>query len=108
MNIFNRLFAWHKVVKPDFYQHTLHPPFTNGAMEFGFIKRFVDPFFIHTGTGYIPAQAWMIEQPPQVYASLAVPNVYVGAVTAGAPIWQSPLLNQDLSVADDYSNPASE
>jgi hypothetical protein len=103
MNIFRTLFAGHKIVQTDFYMHTVHPPFTNGAMEYGFIKRFVDPLSLHTGTGYIPSIAWMVEQPPQVYASLAVPPTWIGGVPAGAPQWQSGLLNQDYSPASDYA-----
>lgn len=104
MNIFNKLFAWHKVVQPDFYAHTVHEPFTNGAMEYGFVKKFVDPLFMLTGTGYIPRQVWMVEQPPQVYANLSVPPTWIGGVPAGSPLWQSELLNADYTPATgDYT-----
>ena len=73
-----KLFAWHKVVQPDFYTHTVHEPFTNGAMEYGFVRKFADPLLLLTGTGYIPRQYWMVEQTPQVYANLAIPPVGVG------------------------------
>lgn len=90
-----KLFAWHKVVKPDFYAHTVHEPFTNGAMEYGFVRRFADPLLLLTGTGYIPAQIWSAEQTPQVYANLAVPHVWVGGVPGGSPQWQTELYNND-------------
>lgn len=99
-----KLFAWHKVVNPDFYTHTVHEPFTNGAMEYGFVRKFADPLLMLTATGYIPAHAWTVEQPPQVYASLAVPPSWVGGVTAGSPQWQTELFNADLTQATgDYT-----
>lgn len=92
---------WHRVVSPDFYTHTVHQPFTNGAQEYGFVRKFLDPLFMLTGTGYIPRQVWMCEQSPQVYASLAVPPSWIGGVPAGSPQWQTQLFNSDFSVVDE-------
>ena len=109
-----KLFAGHKVVRPDFYAHTVHEPFTNGAMEFGFVRRFADPLLLLTGTGYIPSQIWMVEQPPQVYANLAVPPVWVGGVPAGSPEWWRQLYNNDAAngtathAANDYTSTYDE
>jgi len=96
-----KLFAGHKVVRPDFYAHTVHQPFTNGAMEYGFVPKFANPLLLLTGTGYIPSQVWNVEQPPQVYASLAVPASWIGAVPGGSPQWQTELYNGTLQAGTD-------
>lgn len=101
----NKFFAWHRKVQTDFYQHTVHEPFTNGAMEYGFVKRFYDPLLMLTGTGYIPSFVWMAEQHPQVYANLAVPASWIGGVPGGAPQWSTELFNADYSQASgDYTS----
>lgn len=96
--------AWRRVVQTDVYRHTVHAPFTNGAMEYGFVRKFLDPFFMLTGTGYIPKRPWFAEQPPQVYASLAVPTSWIGGYPAGSPQWQAELFNSDYTPATgDYT-----
>lgn len=93
--------SWRRKVRPDFYAHTVHEPFTNGAQEYGFVRKFLNPIDMLTGTGYIPSFKWRVEQHPQVYASLAVPPSWIGGVPAGSPQWQTQLFNQDFTVIDE-------
>lgn len=103
-----KLFAWHRTVQADFYQHTVHEPFTNGAMEYGFVRKFADPLLLLTGTGYIPGFVWTAEQPPQVYAQLSIPPVGIGSFAGGSPAWHTQLFNPDFTPVTSDSYPINE